>query len=158
MSLMVKLEPYEMDHAVLCGTKRRAASRDRPNTVTKEDMKTEEQWIENDVNGAAAEMVVAKALNRYWSGSVNTFKNGADVGESIQVRWSPKDHNSLIVRDNDPDDQWFFFVTGDLSRGMRIHGYIRGGEAKREEWREDRGGYGKPAFFVPHAALTMKGV
>ena len=37
------------------------------------------------IEGALAELAVAKALNTYWSGSVNTF-GAADIGADIQVR------------------------------------------------------------------------
>ena len=65
-------------------------------------------WNE-DIEGACAEMAVAKSLQIYWNGGVDTYKD-SDVGH-YQVRWSDKHNNSLIVRPDDADDAVFVFVT-----------------------------------------------
>lgn len=104
----------------------------------------------NHIEGAAGEMAVAKLLNRYWNGSVGTFKEGGDVGE-IQVRTRSRADYQLIVRPDDRDDDWFILVRG-TSPTYSVIGYIRGSAAKREEWLHDYGG--RPhAYFVPDDAL-----
>lgn len=103
------------------------------------------------IEGACGEMAVAKALGRYWDGSINTFKSGGDVGE-VQVRTRSKDHYELIVRKDDPDDSYFILVTG-TAPAYKVWGYIRASEAKRPEWIKKHGGR-PPAWFVPQSALT----
>lgn len=103
------------------------------------------------IEGAAGELAFAKSINRYWSGSVNTFKTGGDVG-SVQVRTRSKHSYELLVRDQDRDDDLFVLVTG-VSPNFKVWGYITGREAKQGQWRQTHGGR-PPAYFVPHAALT----
>lgn len=102
------------------------------------------------IEGAAGEIALAKTLNRHWSAHVNTFKVGGDVG-AVQVRTRSRHDYELIVRDEDRDEDWFVLVTG-TAPAFRVHGYIRGRDAKRPEWRQEHGGF-VPAFFVPHEAL-----
>lgn len=104
------------------------------------------------IEGACGERAVAKAVNRYWNGSVDTFKSGGDVGAKIQVRTRSQHDYELLVRDSDPDDAAFFLVTG-WAPHYRVIGWIMGRDAKRAEWKQTHGG--RPAaYFVPHAALT----
>lgn len=102
------------------------------------------------IDGALGELAVAKALNRFWSASVGTFKTGGDVG-SIQVRCRSRHDYELLVRDTDPDDAAFILVTG-RAPTFRVHGWIYGRDAKRPEWRQTHGNR-PPAYFVPHSAL-----
>lgn len=102
------------------------------------------------IEGAAGEMAVAKALNRHWSASVNTFKVGGDVGR-VQVRTRSRHDYELIVRPEERDTDAFILVTG-IAPAFRVHGWCYGREAKREEWRQNHGGHGA-AFFVPASAL-----
>jgi hypothetical protein len=102
------------------------------------------------VNGAGAECAVAKALDRYWSGHVGSFK-GPDIGKNIQVRWRSNPVWDLIVRDDDPDDHFYFLVTGQAPQFM-VHGCIMGRDARNPDWRKTHGGR-EAAFFVPQGAL-----
>lgn len=102
------------------------------------------------IEGAAGESAVAKFLNRYWSGSVNTFKTGGDVGD-VQVRTRSRHNFELIVRPKDRDEDWFVLVTG-LAPVFLVHGCLRGGDAKRPEWSATHGG-GAPAWFVPQSEM-----
>lgn len=106
-------------------------------------------WTKH-VEGAAGEMAVAKALNLYYDGSVNTFRDGADVGR-IQVRTRSEPHFELLVRDSDADADPFLLVTG-RAPSFRIVGWMYGGDAKQEAWRHAHGGR-EAAYFVPHVAL-----
>ena len=102
------------------------------------------------IEGACGEMAFAKATGRYWSGSINTFKAGGDVG-NIQVRTRSRDDYDLIVRDDDRDEDIFVLVIGKAPT-FRVVGWIQGAEAKRPSWRHVYGAR-PPAFFVPQAAL-----
>lgn len=112
-------------------------------------------WSQH-IEGACGEVAVAKALGRYWNGSVGTFKDGGDVGYRVQVRTRSRHDYDLIVRADDKDDDYFILVTG-RAPAFVVRGYVLGHDAKREEWQRDHGGHGA-AFFVPQTALTEFGV
>jgi hypothetical protein len=107
-------------------------------------------WSEH-IEGFCGELAVAKAINCYCSGSVNTFKVGGDLGEKIQVRTRSKHSYELIVRPGDRDDDVFVLVTG-RSPDFVVRGWIAGRDAKRDDWKKTHGGRDE-AFFVPQAAL-----
>lgn len=101
--------------------------------------------------GACGELALCKAKNMHWGGTVNSFK-GADVGRNIQVRTRSRHDWDLIVRTDDSDLDWFVLVTGQAP-DFTLRGYIKGRDAKRQEWLRDHGGHGD-AYFVPQSALT----
>lgn len=101
--------------------------------------------------GVFGEIVFAKAVNRFWAGSINTFKNGGDVG-LIQVRTRSKSDYDLIVRDDDRDTDYFVLVRGSIP-SYQVIGYILGRNAKKDCFRKSYGGRA-PAFFVPESSLT----
>lgn len=102
------------------------------------------------IEGACGEIALAKALNIYWSASINTFKNGGDVG-SLQVRTRSRDDYDLIIRPNDNRQSKFILVTG-VAPHFTIHGWITGIDARRDEWWHEHGG--RPgAWFVPTKEL-----
>jgi hypothetical protein len=154
MAVAVALEWYECRQAELCGGLRHenAMNKGYKNKFGDRE-ETPEQSKRKHINGAAAEIAVAKVMNRYWHASVAVFHDLADVGECIQVRWRSKDHYDLIVRDNDQDDHYFFLVTGDMELEMIVRGYILGEKAKREQWIREHGNFA-PSYFVPQVALT----
>lgn len=86
---------------------------------------------QTDVDGAAAEIAVAKYLGVYWSCHIDTFK-APDVA-GFQVRSTLYRDGHLIVRPNDPDGDIFVLVTGEAPRYC-LAGALRGGDAKREEF------------------------
>lgn len=100
--------------------------------------------------GAAGEIAVARVLGRYWGGDVCSFKR-ADIGASVQVRTRSRPEYDLIIRDNDDPAAVFVLVTGTPTR-LTVHGWIRGAEAQREEWRQTHG-HRPAAWFVPQDAL-----
>lgn len=103
------------------------------------------------VLGALGECAFAKATGRYWSGSVNTFKSGGDVGSTIQVRTRSKHDYDLIVREDDKDGDIYVLVTGG-PQDFRVHGWMRCEDAKARKYVNNHGGYGE-AYFVPQRAL-----
>lgn len=105
--------------------------------------------------GVAGERAVANYMRMTgWEPSLNTFRREADVG-GYEVRTRRYDHYDLIVRDNDDDDAAFILVTG-LPPNMTIRGFIRGADAKQDEWRKAYGN--RPAaYFIPQGALEDPG-
>lgn len=83
---------------------------------------------------------------------VNQFSGMlADIPPDIEVRWSKS--RDLVIRQKDKDDRFYYLVTGDPP-DMKVEGWIKGEDGKQEWWLEDRGGRGKPAFFIPIDALN----
>ena len=103
-----------------------------------------------DIEGAGAELAVAKLLNRYWNGTVGETKPG-DVG-GIEVRSSTKHNNRMIVYENAPDDTPFIFVTGKIPN-LEIRGWMTGKDAKKHEYWTNPSGGDRYAYFVPVADL-----
>jgi hypothetical protein len=95
-------------------------------------------------------MAAAKAMDRYWNGSVDTFQNGGDVGR-LQVRTRRKQSYELIVRPHDRDADVFVLVVG-VAPVFDVRGWMMGRDAKQPEWLMDHGGR-PPAYFVPSDAL-----
>ncbi len=105
------------------------------------------------IEGACAEIAVAKALSVYWEPTVNTFRSGGDIGNNIQVRCRSTDDYDLLIRQNDKDEQIFILITGKIPE-FCVRGWIIAGEAKRHpEWIREHGGR-PPAWFVPQEALS----
>ena len=144
---LVNLEWYEVSIAAQVGARRQISSMSR-GSVPNFSMKGT-GWEEH-TRGALGEMAVAKYLDLYWSGSVDTFAL-ADIGREIQVRTTDKDTNRLIVRPVDDNEACFV-----LARGRNDHydivGWVFGLEAKRPELSQAPGGRDS-AYFVPDSAL-----
>lgn len=142
----VTLSLPELSIAAIIGVRRRlrALARQRAH---KYGMPKWDPWA-TDIEGAAAEMAVAKAMGWYWSDSDAPDYHG-DVRD-VGVRWTPYESGALIVHPGDPDGMTFVLVVG-RAPTYRIAGCLEGFEAKDPKWwREDTG---RPAFFVPQQHL-----
>lgn len=101
------------------------------------------------IEGACAELAVAKVLGVYWAGTIDTYR-AADMvflGHDVEVRWRA-DGAFLKVRERDPDDRVVVLVKGQCP-AYEIVGWILGRHAKENMWRRDPHQRGKPAYFVP---------
>lgn len=147
MASDVVLERHEIEMVAAVGVRRRCASLDR--LADRHGYNGENAW-EQDIQAAAAELAVAKVINRYWDGSFDTYKRG-DVG-SLQVRSTKRPDGSLIVRPDDPDDAVYFLVVGEIPE-FTVIGWIKGQDAKQERYERAPGGR-PPAFFVPQDDLV----
>lgn len=145
--MRVSLEWFEVSRAALVGVSRNVEAL-RKGCVNR--MPVSDEWSIH-ILGALGECAFAKATNRYWNGSVNTFKAGGDVGDNIQIRTRSKHSYDLIVRDGDKDCDVFVLVTGGPHE-FTIHGWVPAAEAKQPKFRANYGGYGE-AYFVPQSAL-----
>lgn len=97
------------------------------------------------IEAACAELAVARTLNAFWNGSINTF-HAPDLPGKIEVRWSKLP--SAKVR---PDDNGVVVVsvTGQCPRYV-IAGWCNSDDVKRDEWKSKT----EPlCYFVPHNAL-----
>ena len=103
-----------------------------------------------DIEGCLGEMVVAKALGKYWHGI--QVVGGDDVGDGLEVRMTTHDNGRLILHEKDYDDRRYYLVTGSLGTYC-LRGYILGAEGKKSEYWSDPTGK-RPAYFVPQSALN----
>jgi hypothetical protein len=142
----VSLEWFEVSRAALVGVSRNVEALRKG---CKNRLPINDEWSIH-VLGALGECAFAKATNRYWSGSVNTFK-GADVGANIQIRTRSHHHYDLIVRPGDKDDDVYVLVTGGPTE-FTLRGWMRCGDAKQPRYRANYGNYGE-AYFVPQSCL-----
>jgi hypothetical protein len=151
--VIVTLVPHELDLAAFVGVRRRQESLKRawPNLRTPDDTGFDrvDDLYENDIQAAAAEMALAKGLNLYWDGGVDTFKRG-DVGK-LQCRQASREDDSLIIRQRDQDDDIQVLVIGRIPT-FDLRGAMRTKYGKRDEFL--RAPNGRPAaWFVPQSAL-----
>lgn len=100
--------------------------------------------------GAVGELAFAKYREIPWDESVDTYHGTPDVG-GVEVRATTYEDGHLVIRDNDADDRIFVLVTGSAPE-VEIRGWIRGADAKRDEFLRDPHGY-RQAWFVPQDAL-----
>lgn len=142
------LESHEMLMAATIGTTRHIAALKR-GLQDRHGCNCEAGW-QVHIEGACGELAVAKVVKLYWGGSVNTFKNGGDVGE-YQVRTRSRHEYELIVRPDDNEESVYWLVTGIAPRYC-VHGWILGRAAKRNEWWKTHGGR-EGAWFVPPSDL-----
>lgn len=149
----ITLTWYEVELAKLVGRLRRENSRKRKNQRGLED--EEDALLAMDIEGAAGEIAVARAINRYWHGSVNAPKSAPDIGASIQVRTTKHENGSLILVDRDLDDHVYFLAIGEMPN-YRIAGYIVGTDGKKKEYIRAPAGR-PPAYFVPQNKLSQIG-
>jgi hypothetical protein len=102
-----------------------------------------------EINGAAAELALAKLRGVYWGGHVDTFR-APDVGGRWQVRQTDRPDGCLIAHPEDVDDDVLVLVTG-RDAAFNVRGYLRTRDAKQQRWwRTD---VPHPAFFIPQSEL-----
>lgn len=112
----------------------------------------EEPWA-TDIESAASEMAVAKALQMWWTPWARRPQDvTADVGDRVQVRRRQRDDWDLLLHEDDPDDHAFFLVTGKLP-SFTIHGYMFGADGKQERYWGDPYATGRPCFWIPQSDL-----
>jgi hypothetical protein len=109
---------------------------------------------ENHALGAAAEYVVSRTLGRHWYAVLERVTGAPDVFPNIHVRSTTYANGRLILHDTarDPEDGTFVLVTG-TPPTLTMVGWIHGANGKQTRWWGDPARKGRPAFFVPQAAL-----
>lgn len=107
------------------------------------------------IEGAGAELAVAKALGRYWTGAAVTMPDWlagaeaeADVG-GLQVRHTQRDDGCLIVNLDDEPAATFVLVTGRMPTYV-LRGWLEGALAPA---RGTLRGRAPGAYFVPQSEL-----
>jgi hypothetical protein len=105
----VTLTWTECRHAVLVGAERRLRSKADGRRDTAWADAPEHGW-QMDIEGAGAELALAKALGWHWSGSVDVFHSEADVRQ-LHVRQSSGPDRCLLLRPHDKPGV-YVLVTG----------------------------------------------
>lgn len=144
------LDPHELQIAAFIGCRRRIETL-KGSLKDAHGFDGGGAW-DIDVMGAAAEMALAKMLNIYWCGDVNTFKL-PDVG-SLQVRSTSLNNGSLIVRQNDSDNDTFVLMLFQRPSTFCFGGWMKGVDAAQRKYRRAPNGR-PPAFFVPQEDLNQ---
>lgn len=107
----------------------------------------------NHIDGAAAEILAAKALNVYYCPRINTFK-GADIGKNIEVRGTKVDWYGVKVKERDSDERIVVGFRKIDDTHYDLLGWIAAKEAKKKKWMKDPMARGRPAYFVPQEFLN----
>lgn len=117
--------------------------------------KTWEKGFNVHLYGAIGEIAAAKAIGCYAPLHVNQFSGmRSDLMHDVEVRHRISHEHQLIVREKDSDNRRYVLTRG-TPPNIEVVGWIRGSDAKRDEYLCDHGGY-SPAFFVPNdCLLTM---
>jgi hypothetical protein len=150
----IKLTPHEVYMAASVGL-RRQVSAIAANRKDRHGINPEDGWRAH-IEGACGELAAAKFLGRYWDGSVDTFRSLPDLG-NVEIRTRSKHNYDLIIRTDDDPTKYYILVTG-AAPHYRVQGWIKGANARRDEWKKAPGGR-EMAWFVPVSALntTWKG-
>jgi hypothetical protein len=94
--------------------------------------------IARDAEAIGAEMVVARYLGvKDFEPTINTFKNQADVGSSIEVKHTSWKDGHLIVKPSDRDSDIAVLVVGE-SPNYLIIGWIPVVVAKSPRYKSDQ--------------------
>lgn len=108
--------------------------------------------LSQEVVGCIAERAWSKYRGQYHRSPINEFHDVADAPGGVEIRGVDQADKRLIVRANDPDDRVYVSVLVDSDGNATIRGWITGGGAKRDEYRDNPNGY-RAAWFVPAADL-----
>lgn len=109
----------------------------------------EDGW-ECHAEGAMAEMAAARAIDRYWTMTVNTFRGEGDVGR-YEVRRRSENWHDALVRPDEADERIHIAVFGKAPE-FWVAGWCHGYEAKQDQWLKTHGGR-PPAYFMPKEEL-----
>jgi hypothetical protein len=81
----------------------------------------------------------------------------AENGDHYQIRHTQRPNGRLIVRRRDKDGDTFVLITGEGDT-FYIVGWIKGVDAKKDEWVKDPNGRNEPVYFVPQQKLKDLGM
>lgn len=150
----VTLSLTEMLNATNVGTVRHYESAQRNSKESGGFKEDEFSGLQIHIQGALGEVCVAKVLDLYFDGSVNTYSK-PDIGKNIQVRATLKHDGFLrVVKDDKKDnpDHYYFLVTG-YAPYLCVRGWMKGSEAKSNEKHFWSMGGRPPYFFIPQSEL-----
>jgi hypothetical protein len=93
------------------------------------------EYVAQMAESMAAEWMVARTLGYDYSPGITWDKSKADVGNNIEVKWTPNPDGNLWIQDSDRHDRDIaVLVTGQQSN-MKIKGWIPVAIAKKPRYR-----------------------
>lgn len=136
--LTITLESWEYEWAAHVGIRRLTANRGKHDAPHYERSRMQDD-LRAEIAAACCEIAVAKATNRYWSGSAWTAaehdanrRRVADVGTNIEVKRVREATNPVAVRKRDVDAGMVLFAAyahdPDFET-ITIYGYLPAAEA-----------------------------
>jgi hypothetical protein len=138
--ISVTLSPAEEMHAARVALTRTQECRQMG---VKENIKdiTYFQNIYNQAESIGAEIAAAKALGvANFDASQSKWKDTADVGRNIEVRWSQWESAHAICKPTDRDDDLILLVTG-RSPDYKVIGYIPVAVARKPRFLHKTGSW-----------------
>jgi hypothetical protein len=154
--MKVELNLDEILQGALVGVKRMVNAIGRGNNQTHSNGADMDRAWQNHIEGALAEMAVAKYTNRFWSiGDLHD----SDVG-NWEVRQTPNPRGDLVIRqrdkDNKKENKKFILVRGRYGT-YDVVGWIKGIDGMKDEYWSDPTNRGRAkAWFVPERMLVKK--
>lgn len=145
----IELRPEEWYIGAYVGFRRHAHSLYRRNARALSG-DSRDGW-DMHIQGAMAEMALAKYLGRFWALAREPDRTGGDVGPGIDVKWSRRADARLLVQRDDATDATYWLVTGGPPM-FAVRGCITGGYAKQDKWWCEPVP-GRPCFAVPQGEL-----
>lgn len=145
--MIVKLTPREIMLGATMGVMRHIQDlRDRRAGVNQQPAHL--AW-QVKIEGALAELAVAKALGDYWSGA--SYRGAADSG-GIEVRMTRYQDGCLFLHEHDKSDARYVLAAG-LNGTYKVAGWLWGREGQQEKYWRRVSAERNPAFFVPQSEL-----
>lgn len=144
--IVVALTPDEAEEARACGKLRfdraqRRKAQDHFGTPS----------LDSHVLGAGGERAFSKWLRIPWECTTGRYGGASDVA-GCQIRAVSRTSLMLKVRDSDPLRIPVVSIVGHGDR-FWIRGWCFARDARRDEWYDDPGDRGAPAWFVPNREL-----
>jgi hypothetical protein len=156
MARIIRLSEAEVQNATEAGLERNRINRE----ANKKSVIVVGSSIKSDIQGARAELAVAKAFGLDWTGRV--FSNaewkawsqagGRDVG-MLEVRSTHYPWGHLPMFEKDHNDYPYVLVIVHSDSEYEIKGWVWGAEGKRREYWKDPAKSGKAYFNVPQSVL-----
>jgi len=94
--------------------------------------------ITNHVNGAAAEMAIAKALGLAdFMPTIDSFKHHADIGKQFECKWTKYESGHLIIGAHDRSDDIAILCVG-TAPNLKVIGYLPVLDARKPRFKHDK--------------------
>ena len=154
MKIRVKLTPNDLKYAENIANKRNKSQRDG----NRQDGKVLEDSLGIDIQGARAELAVAKGLKLPWDGDFRDLDNWFEWRESghdvsgLEVRSTKHKNGCLILHPKDKDEAPFVLVLAYDDPVFVLVGWNFGYTGKKDKYWRDVG-YGRPCYYLPQNEL-----
>ncbi len=152
--MRVLLTPNDLKYAENAARKRNQSQREG----NRADGKVLDDSLGIDIQGAEAELAVAKAFRLPWDGEFMNLErwfdwrnSGHDVS-GLEVRSTYHKNGSLILHPKDNDYSPFILVLTNDRPVYRLVGWNFGRAGKKSEYWRDVG-YGRPCYYLPQDQL-----